>query len=491
MRTIETVIQRLGYNNSEKLFYLSEIDKCTDLSWHDRRVLRELAPYATYVVDGSVLTVFFDDLNNREDVDLHGKIWNAQIPVVISDEGNYIKIYNGKSMDLSVDKKIILSDIVSYDLSQCDDKTEFSYWNVTNSLSLDHYEKSMGKKNLNDFLIDNLRYITKRLKDEYNISFANKLMLRVLFIRYLIDRGVNIGYMGLGDNVKKSQETFLNIIQNKDDFLKLVKYLKARFNGNLFEIDEQKEKNEITQESLVMLHDFLTAREEMKTGQLCLFPYYDFNIIPIELISNIYEILLGKEKQNKDKAFYTPEYLVDYIVNRTVGRYLINENECKVLDPSCGSGIFLVKSLQKILERNAETNGFLQDKDKINTLIKENIYGVDYNEEAVDVSVFSLYVTLFDYQDPKSLEDFRLPLLKNENILCGDFFDEDKMKPIEKVDFKFILGNPPWGSVNQHNYKKYCDDRNVIAQDREISVAFLLKVQEIGNPNTECNLVIP
>ena len=151
--------------------------------------------------------------------------------------------------------------------------------------------------------------------------------------------------------------------------MKLVKYLKARFNGNLFEIDEQKEKNEITQESLAMLHDFLTAREEMKTGQLCLFPYYDFNIIPIELISNIYEILLGKEKQNKDKAFYTPEYLVDYIVNRTVGRYLINENECKVLDPSCGSGIFLVKSLQKILERNAETNGFLQDKDKINTSI--------------------------------------------------------------------------------------------------------------------------
>lgn len=68
----------------------------------------------------------------------------------------------------------------------------------------------------------------------------------------------------------------------------------------------------------------------------------------------------------------------------------------------------------------------MQDKDKINTLIKENIYGVDYNEEAVDVTVFSLYVTLFDYQDPKSLEDFRLPLLKNENILCGDFLMKTK-----------------------------------------------------------------
>lgn len=223
MRTIETVIHRLGYHSSEKLFYLSKIDKCTDLSWHDRRVLKELAPYAVYVVDGRVLTVFFDDLDSRTDVELHGKIWNAQMPIIISDEGNYIRIYNGKSMDLGVDKKIRLRDIVTYDLSQCDEKNTFSYWNVTNSLSLDLYEKSMDKKSLNEFLIDNLRYITKKLKNEYKISFANKLMLRVLFIRYLIDRGVNIGYMGLNDDVKHSQEIFLNIVQNKDDFFELIK----------------------------------------------------------------------------------------------------------------------------------------------------------------------------------------------------------------------------------------------------------------------------
>lgn len=491
MRNIETVIQRLGYHNSEKLFYLSDINRCTDLSWHDRRVLHELAPYAAYIVDGSVFTVFFDDLNDREDVDIHGKIWNAQIPVVVSDEGNYIQIYNGKSMNLGVDKKIRLGDIISYDLSQCDERNEFSYWNVTNSLSLEQYKKVIGKKKLNDFLIDNLRDITKKLRDDYKISFANKLMLRVLFIRYLIDRGVNIGYMGLDSNVKKSQETFLNIIQKKDNFLKLVKYLKERFNGNLFEMDEEKEQGEITEEALSVLHKFLTAKEEMKTGQLCLFPFYDFNIIPIELISNIYEILLGKEKQDKDKAFYTPEYLADYIVNRTVGKYLVSENECKVLDPSCGSGIFLVKSLQKILEHNADANGFLQDKDRINALVKENIYGIDYNEEAVDVTIFSIYVTLFDYQDPKSLEQFKLPLLKNQNILFGDFFDEEKMRPIEKINFKFILGNPPWGSVKQQNYKKYCADRKVIAQNGEICVAFLQKVQEIGDPDTECSLVIP
>lgn len=491
MRTIEMVIQKLGYHNSDKLFYLSDIDKCIDLSRHDRKVLFELAPYAAYIIDDSALVVFFDDLNTRLGVDLHGKIWNAQVPVVISDEGNFIKVYNGKNMDLGIDKKIRLKDIVSYNLSQCDEKKEFSYWNVTNSLSLDLYEKSMGKKNLNEFLIENLRYITKKLKDEYRISFANKLMLRILFIRYLIDRGISIGYMGLDDHVKKSQEIFLNIIQSKDDFLELIKYLKERFNGNLFEMDEQKEKEELTEESLAVLHTFLTAREEMKTGQLSLFPFYDFNIIPIELISNIYEILLGKKKKNNDKAFYTPEYLVDYIVNRTVGSYLAKEEECKVLDPSCGSGIFLVKSLQKILERNSDGNGYLQDKEKINALVKENIYGVDYNEEAVDVTIFSLYVMLFDYQDPKSLEKFKLPLLKNENIFFGDFFDEEKMKSIESINYKFILGNPPWGSVKQENYKRYCAERKVVAQNAEISVAFLVKAQEMGSEDTECCLVIP
>ena len=226
MSTIKTVIQRLGYNKSEKLFHLSEIDKCTDLSWHNRRVLFELAPYAAYIVNGSVVAVFFENLNSRENIELHGKIWNAQIPVVISDEGNYIKIYNGKSMILESDTEIRLRDIVAYDLNQCDEKNEFSYWNVMNSLSLNLYEKSMGEKNLNEFLVENLRDVTKRLKAEYNISFANKLMLQVLFIRYLIDRGVNIGYMGLDDDVKHSQQIFLNIILDKNKFFGLLKYLK-------------------------------------------------------------------------------------------------------------------------------------------------------------------------------------------------------------------------------------------------------------------------
>lgn len=498
MKIIDNIIERLGYSKSENLIYvnngktLENIDKCIALSRHNKRILHELTPYAFYIMDGNVLVLFFNDLNNREHTNIHGKLWNAQIPIIISDEGEDIKIYNGKSMNLENNKKIKLKDIISYDLNQFDEKNEFSYWNITNSLSLNLYEKSIDKKNLNEFLIDNLKYITKSLKNKYKISFANKLMLRILFIRYLIDRGVNIGYMGLNNNVTNSQEKFLSIIKDKEEFFKLIKYLKNRFNGNLFEMDELKERSEITKEALSMLHDFLTARQDLKTKQLSLFPFYNFNFIPIELISNIYEILLGKEKKDKDKAYYTPEYLADYIVDRTVKEFLVNENECKILDPSCGSGIFLIKSLQKILEKNSELNGFFQNKNKLNKLIENNIYGIDYNEEAIDVTIFSLYITLFDYQDPKKLEGFKLPLLKNNNIIFGDFFDEKKTKLIENIEFKFILGNPPWGQIkNQEKYKEYCKNRKFVIPNKEICTAFLLKVKDLGTVNTKCSLIIP
>lgn len=280
-------------------------------------------------------------------------------------------------------------------------------------------------------------------------------------------------------------------MKDENEIFDLFRYLKEEFNGNLFEMNEQAERQEINASVLAVLYNFLTAQIEMKTGQMCLFPFYDFNIIPIELISNIYEILLGKENQDKNKAFYTPGYLVDYMVQRTVGKSLVSNTSCTVFDPSCGSGIFLVKSLRSILENNVSEDGYIRDKKKISQLVLSNIYGVDYSEEAVDVTIFSLYITLFDYQDPKSLKDFKLPLLKGKNILFGDFFDEEVLEPIQGIAFEYILGNPPWGRVDQKRYKEYCESKGVIPQEGEICVAFLLKVQEIGNQDTECSLVIP
>lgn len=490
MDSIRTIIQRLGYEKSDGLFYASELSRCSLLSWHDKRVLKELLPYAVYIVDGKVFVAFFNDLHLRENSEIQCKIWNAQIPVIISDEGELVKIYNGRSMQLGDARKVLLSHIGDYEIEQFDETCSFSYWNVTNADLTGEKRENSDRTYFNDYLVDNLKFLTQQLKERYHITFANKFVLRIIFIRYLIDRGIDIGYGGLNGNRENSRRIFLEIIRNKNELFALFAYLKNRFNGNLFEMEEAKEREEMKEAALFLVHVFLTGQMEARTGQLWLFPFYDFNIIPIELISNIYEILLGREKQNKDKAFYTPEYLADFMVEQTVGAYLIKERECTVLDPACGSGIFLVKALRKILEKNASENGFL-DRDEINRLVEANIYGVDYNEEAIDVTIFSLYITLFDYQDPKSLKDFKLPLLKGKNIFYGDFFDEDTLEPMNGIKFKFVIGNPPWGSVQQNLYKEYCKKRGVKLQNGEISVAFLLKTWEMGGADTECSLIIP
>lgn len=490
-RSMKLIAQIMGYDKSNNYYNFSDIDCCNNLSIHDKKVLFELRPYAFYVADGKVLVVFFNDLKLHSVDKIQVKLWNAQFPIIISDEGNTIKIYSGRDMKINDIQEIELKVLDSYNKEQCNEEMPYSYWNITNQKFLESIEKRLTCKKLNEFLIDNLKYITNTLKNECYVDFANKLILRVLFIRYLIDRGIDIGYKGLSDNIEESQKTFLKIVQDKKHLYSLFDYLKLRFNGNLFEMDKDSEINQLSESALLILHNFLSAKEDLVSNQLCLFPYYDFNIIPVELISNIYEILLGKDKQSRDKAFYTPEYLVDYIVQQTVDTHLVNNDECKVLDPSCGSGVFLVKTLNRMLEKHADSNGFIKNQELLNNIVVNSIYGVDYNEEAVDVTIFSLYVTLFDFQDPKRLDSFKLPPLKGKTIFPSDFFEDENLLELKKQKFTFILGNPPWGRIEQKAFQKYCKQQGITLQDKEISIAFVLKVKEYASTTTICSLVLP
>ena len=121
-------------------------------------------------------------------------------------------------------------------------------------------------------------------------------------------------------------------MRNKDSIYTLFEYLKSKFNGNLFELDDEIECPELTQDVFNLLADFLSGTISMEDGQLSLFAMYDFNIIPVELISNIYEILLGREARDKDNSFYTPNYLVEYILDKTTLGFLKEHLEYTILD---------------------------------------------------------------------------------------------------------------------------------------------------------------
>ena len=130
---------------------------------------------------------------------------------------------------------------------------------------------------------------------------------------------------------------------------------------------------------------------------------------------------------------------------------MLSRGSLKVLDPACGSGIFLVKAFQRLIYRWEVAH----DAQKISanilrTLLENNIFGVDIDKEAVRVASFSLYLTMLDSIDPLEYweNEVRFPRLRNRQLLHSDFFAEDKegIRIDEDAEtYDLVLGNAPWG----------------------------------------------
>ena len=488
---IEQIIYRLGYFESQNLIKSSQFQNI-DLKLHTRKILQEINPYAAYIVNGLPFVLFFDKIVNNDISfgNISKKLWNAQVPVAIFCDDNTVKIFNG----LSINKDNKINKITEYSLNNCTEESDFSYWEISSPHFWNNHISEYSKNNLNQSLLDNIYTLTNKLKTKYSIKFATKLVLRLIFIRYLIDRGIDLDYGNFSCDVKKSQDEFLEIVKNKKSLYKLFAHLKSKFNGNLFELSNELECEELTDEVFLLLSEFLSGRILLNSGQYALFNMYDFNIIPVELISNIYEILLGREKQQRDNAFYTPNYLVDYILEKTVMKILKEKSMFTILDPACGSGVFLVDSYRRIVEHHLDGKTYFEDDNLLKQLLVQNIYGIDINEDAIDITIFSLYLTVLDYKDPKTLSKFALPNLKEKNLFVSDFFDEKKLKPLtnQKVEFDFIIGNPPWGNEKQGLHINYCKENGYadMQQNNEICRSFVFRAKDFSNDSTICCFIL-
>jgi adenine-specific DNA-methyltransferase len=244
---------------------------------------------------------------------------------------------------------------------------------------------------------------------------------------------------------------------------------------------------------------------------------YNFSVLPIEILGKVYEKFLGKtirltpshqakveEKPEVRKAggvYYTPEFVVDYIVKNTVGKIICGKTpkqieNIKILDSACGSGTFLVRAYTYILNyllsyyvKNPEKyqkeiyqvrkdKWFLTTEVRKNILLN-NIYGVDIDAQAVEVTKLSLLLKVLENETKESVNQ-QLKLFKertlpniDDNIRCGNSvinssyseqqklnesmdelskinpFDwEDKQKGFGNIlaegGFDIVIGNPPY-----------------------------------------------
>ncbi|MDR2024595.1 MAG: SAM-dependent methyltransferase [Hungatella sp.] len=488
---LNEIIKRLGYADSPCLKYRSSYYDSQTLAMHTSKVLFELSPFAAYMVDNEPFVLFFDELADQDEQKImYQKIWNAQIPVAIFCNTSTIKIFNGCTIEQKTHLLTEAETILFHSVDEIDENSPFSFWEITDHSFWEMYSQKFSGKTLNDALLDNLTYLTDKLRNDHKVPFATKLVLRLIFIRYLIDRGVDLDYPGFSSDVVFSREALLALLSDRVALYKLFTHLKGKFNGNLFELDRETPDN-LTESALKELKDFLSADISTRSGQLSLFALYDFNIIPVELISNIYEILLGKEARDKDNAFYTPKYLVDYILDMTIDKHIENNESCKILDPSCGSGVFLVDSYRRMIESKLNGELYTENDDLLCNTLKNNIFGIDLNPSAIDVAIFSLYLAVLDYKNPKTLKQFPLPNLRGSNLLVCDFFDENGLKILQEVPFDFIIGNPPWGSkpgkhveyCQEHGHKQYI-------QNNDTCRAFILRSKDFGKKYTTCCFIL-
>ncbi len=349
------------------------------------------------------------------------------------------------------------------------------------------------------------------------VSIVHALLGRTIFVAYLEDRG-------LLDKAffQKSYRcnSFKELLDNQPATYAFFHWLRETFNGDLFPIQPE-EEDLVTEPLLELLKKFLSGsdmRAYAKNGdapaiQLAFWPY-KFDFIPIELISSIYEKFAHTRNANDAEAnsvHYTRLPLVELLLSLAMRNV---ECTARVLDPACGSGVFLTEAFRRLVwKRSNREGGKAIKRDELHAMLRQQIFGIDIDRDAIHVTAFSLYLTLLELDpDPQPLEDLKFPsLLRSDsdlppNLYVQDFCNTEHQfnsnKPFSNKSFDLIVGNPPWTALkpatasrdpeNPDNGRQwgldYCTLHNI--PDKKPDQAFLIRSQDFAHPATTIAFIV-
>ena len=329
-----------------------------------------------------------------------------------------------------------------------------------------HPQRFLSENRADNLLFENLKSVREQLKQQgLAYETIHGLLARAIFIQFLFHRRDSSGEAALSSEylsqlhrqevLFESYQTLGEILMNHADSYRLFRHLDRHFNGDLFpgksSSPEDQEREWATEmqivqpEHLRLLSDFIEGSLQLDSGQLSLWPAYSFDTVPLEFISSIYEAFVTRESG----TVYTPAHLVDFVLDGVLP-WGGEEWNLKILDPACGSGIFLVKAFQRLVHRWKRAHPQQSiSSDVLQSLLEQNLVGADINSEAVRVASFSLYLAMCDEIDPRHYwQDVHFPVLRGQRLISKDFFFEDVPGLRTRADAKrydIVIGNPPWG----------------------------------------------
>ncbi|MEP7199915.1 MAG: N-6 DNA methylase [Chloroflexota bacterium] len=456
--------------------------------------------------------------------------WNANLPLSILTDFEELAIYDCRPKPKANDKPTVAR-LDFYTFEEYPDRWQeiwdrFSLDAVLGGAFDQYAETSKTKRGAltvdADFL-DTIEQWRKSLAQQ--IELRNNLSADDLTdaVQRTIDRLI---FMRIAEDRDIEPYEQLKAIADGDDIykrlIKLFKQADAKYNSGLFDFAADKRTPALAMDDKV-LRPIIAD----------LYSVYNFRLMPVEILGNVYEQFLGKvirvtagghakveEKPAVRKAggvYYTPSYIVEYIVRHTVGKLVEGKTPAevarlRVLDMACGSGSFLLGAYQFLLDwhlqwYSANQNPKLQiqnpksqlrilsvqstSKDPISNvngiprlttaerkrILLNNIFGVDIDRQAVEVTKLSLMLKVLEGETQETLQlafdlgearERALPNL-DQNIQCGnsligpDYFgdqllpDADELKRINPFDwasafpavmkaggFDCVIGNPPY-----------------------------------------------
>lgn len=446
--------------------------------------------------------------------DIHTKLWSSGIvPLYYVFDNTEVKIFNCRK-PLQRTRKTVWVDTLAVLPLVSKIHAEYKKYSKYSAKLFENGSFWESKENKDHFKADNssynkliseLRRIRNAFIEGQNEAACNKLLVLSILVKYLEEREDSKGTHVLPQEYFKRYDgatCFCDILR-KHRCIEFFRDLGSDINGKIFELTGQ-EKKEIEKLDQFRLAEFLDAKRDKK--QFVFWKLYDFNYLPVELISRIYEEFVP----NRKDITYTPAHLASFMVDESMP-IDSPKSGFKVIDVSCGSGIFLVAAFKRMVQwwqkEQYEKTGQIKipTMRKLKSILTKSVYGVDLEGEAVKLAIFSLTVALCDMLDPTIMWDEltkeKLDDLSN-NIIKDDFFDF--LKTNKK--FHLVIGNPPFNlpikkqkdkAKEKEEKDKYWDDLTKKVKidfeipDKNIALAFLQQAMKLLQKDGLLSLVIP
>lgn len=463
--------------------------------------------------------LFDENLNPEEIKTVHKHIWlenkadlfifpkNDQIEIRYSKTTPQKKSIKIDSIPTNVEDNILLEKI---------SKIHFDsgiFW-LTYKNALKRIQKQ--RQTVDVKLIETLEHLRGDLEKIYSKIISDEterkniiqaLIDRTLFIKFLEDRKIINSYF-FEHYFQDNNLTYKKLLKkgieenNASGMNKLFEKINIICNNILFK-KPYIETSYLLPDILNVLYHTI-SQTGLRSKQLYLFDF-EFDIIPIEFISHIYEVFL-EEKQKKEGIYYTPKGLANLVLDSVIGKNKYG----KVLDPSCGSGIFLVLAFRRMLKsKKLNSSNILNTFELIkkrNKFLKSNIFGIEKEPTARRLTIFSLYLEMLNDIEPEKIKELIKVIIEDKNLkLFPENFEEnifrgnaivtdDNKKPFKNEKFDFIIGNPPWKLIDaiedKEEDKYWIANQQYLSGKKQLSQCFLLEIKNWSRQNTKYGFVI-